>query len=361
MLSPVALKSEILRAARTLGFDDCRIAPIHRASHADVFEQWLDHGKYGDMAWMARQPERRTDPSLVLPGVQAMIVVAKNYHVEAPAPATFQAASDLPDAPPPAATGVIAKYAWGDDYHDLMQAQLRHLCDTLSAHGGVQKLYVDTGPILERDFASDAGLGWNGKSTVQIHPKLGTWFFLGEILTTLPVPPDQPFGDHCGKCTRCMTACPTQAITAPRQMDARRCLSYLTIEHKGSIPLEFRKPLGNRIYGCDDCLAVCPWNRFAQASKDKLPGAPLFTRADGSGWTKDSWKNVVRAAALAASLPTGVTLYTLRHSTITDLVHGGLDLLTVAQISGTSVAMIGWIENLVMSQPLRLRLRIQKD
>lgn len=281
MLSPVALKSEILRAARTLGFDDCRIAPIHRASHADIFKQWLDHGKYGDMAWMARQPERRTDPALVLPGVQAMIVVAKNYHVATPATATFQPADDLPDAPPPAATGVIAKYAWGDDYHDLMQMQLRHLCDTLSAHGGVQKLYVDTGPVLERDFASDAGLGWNGKSTVQIHPKLGTWFFLGEILTTLPLPPDQPFGDHCGKCTRCMTACPTQAITAPRQMDARRCLSYLTIEHKGSIPLEFRKLLGNRIYGCDDCLAVCPWNRFAQASNE----AAFTARDYVHGWT----------------------------------------------------------------------------
>jgi epoxyqueuosine reductase len=127
---------------------------------------------------------------------------------------------------------------------------------------------VDTGPVLERDFASDAGIGWNGKSTVQIHKRLGAWFFLAELLTTLELTPDAPFGDHCGKCTRCITACPTQAITAPRRLDARRCVSYLTIEHKGSIPEEFRVAMGDRIYGCDDCLDACPWNRFAAESRE---------------------------------------------------------------------------------------------
>ncbi len=134
--------------------------------------------------------------------------------------------------------------------------------------GGTQRFYVDTGPVLERDFASEAGVGWNGKSTVQIHPRLGTWFFLAELITTLPLPPDQPQNDHCGKCTACMTACPTNAIPRPRHLDARRCISYLTIEHRGPIPEDLRPLIGNRLYGCDDCLEACPWNRFAQASRD---------------------------------------------------------------------------------------------
>lgn len=270
--SPAELKAAVVEAARTLGFAECRIAPIHRASHAGEFEQWIGDGHHGDMAWLARATERRTDPSLVLPGARAMIVVAMNYFVDAPAG---------PDpAVGPAARGLVARYAWGDDYHDLMQDRLRQLCTLLAAQGGEQKPYVDTGPVLERDFASDAGLGWNGKSTLQIHPKLGTWFFLGEILTTLPLPHDRPFGDHCGKCTRCLDACPTSAITAPHHLEARRCLSYLTIEHKGPIPLEFRKALGARIYGCDDCLTACPWNRFAQASQE----ASFAARAHVGEW-----------------------------------------------------------------------------
>ena len=134
--------------------------------------------------------------------------------------------------------------------------------------GGTQRYYVDTGPVLERDFATDAGLGWSGKSTVQIHRHMGSWFFLAELLTTLDLEADPAFGDHCGKCTRCIDACPTQAITAPHKMDARRCISYLTIENKGTIPLEFRRAIGDRIYGCDECLDVCPWNRFAKESRE---------------------------------------------------------------------------------------------
>ncbi len=170
-----------------------------------------------------------------------------------------------PATPPPYR---IARYAWNNDYHDLIEAKLRTLADFLTAHGGTQRPYVDTGPVLERDFASESGLGWGGKSTMQIHRHLGTWFFLADILTTLELPPDAPATDHCGKCTRCITACPTQAITAPRRMDARRCISYLTIESKGPIPLEFRHAIGDRIYGCDTCLDACPWNRHAQASHE---------------------------------------------------------------------------------------------
>jgi epoxyqueuosine reductase len=162
----------------------------------------------------------------------------------------------------------IARYAWNDDYHELMENRLREFDAKLQSLGGVQKRYVDTGPVLERDFATDAGLGWNGKSTMQIHRRLGTWFFLAEILTTLEIEPDPPSNDHCGKCVRCIDACPTAAITAPHRLDARRCISYLTIENKGPIPMEFREAIGDRIYGCDDCLDACPWNRFAGVSRE---------------------------------------------------------------------------------------------
>jgi epoxyqueuosine reductase len=207
---------------------------------------------HGEMAWLERNQERRCDPREVLPGCRAVICLGMNYY-------------------PGSSSGNdqyrIARYSWNDDYHDLIGDRLKAMDLALQALGGTQRYYVDTGPVLERDFATDAGLGWNGKSTVQIHRKYGTWLFLAELLTTLPLVADSPFGDHCGKCTRCITACPTQAIIAPHRVDARRCVSYLTIEHKGAIPLEFRRAIGDRIYGCDDCLSACPWNRFAQLSQ----------------------------------------------------------------------------------------------
>ncbi len=243
--------------ATELGFDDCRIAAAKQASHADLFRAWIDEGKHGDMAWMERTPERRCDPREVLPGCRAIICLALNY---------YPGRSPFPEGN--AGGYRIARYAWNEDYHDLIGKRLREFDVKLQSLGGSQRFYVDTGPVLERDFASDAGLGWNGKSTVQIHRHLGAWFFLAELLTTLDLAPDAPFGDHCGKCTSCITACPTQAITAPRRVDARRCISYLTIEHKGSIPEEFRIAMGDRIYGCDDCLDACPWNRFAVESRE---------------------------------------------------------------------------------------------
>ncbi len=240
--------------AAALGFDDCRIAAVHGpAAHAPEFKDWLARGEHGDMDYMAKTPGRRCDPREVLPGVQSVVTVALNY---------FRETARAPGG------GRIARYAHGDDYHDVMDAKLRELAAALTEMGGTQRLYVDTGPVLERDWASAAGLGWNGKSTVQIHTRLGAWFFLGEILTTLTLDPDPPARDRCGTCTRCIAACPTRAITAPHQVDARRCISYLTIEHKGSIPEEFRRALGDRIYGCDDCLDACPWNRFARESRE---------------------------------------------------------------------------------------------
>jgi len=251
-MSPAEIKTALIAKARSLGFDDCRVAPALPAAHRGLYEQWIAEGKHGDMAWMARNIERRTDPRIVLPGARSVIALALNY---------FQ-------GPGPQAGYRIARYAWNDDYHDLVEKKLRELDAFLATHGGMQKPYVDTGPVLERDFASEAGLGWGGKSTMQIHRQLGTWFFLADILTTLELPADTSAKDMCGKCTRCIDACPTQAITAPRRVDARRCISYLTIESKGPIPLEFRRAIGDRIYGCDACLDACPWNRHARESRE---------------------------------------------------------------------------------------------
>lgn len=271
-MSPAEIKTELLAKARSLGFDDCRIAPALPAAHRELFEQWIAEGKHGDMAWMARNTERRTDPRIVLPGAQSVIVLAVNYYQGEPHGSDEKNRKDERSGTHPSHSSHpgwrIARYAWNDDYHDLIEKKLRELDAFLATHGGTQKPYVDTGPVLERDFASEAGVGWGGKSTMQIHRKLGTWFFLADILTTLDLPADTPAKDMCGKCTRCIDACPTQAITAPRRMDARRCISYLTIESKGSIPPEFRQAIGDRIYGCDACLDACPWNRHAQESRE---------------------------------------------------------------------------------------------
>ncbi|HEV2096951.1 MAG TPA: tRNA epoxyqueuosine(34) reductase QueG, partial [Chthoniobacterales bacterium] len=175
------------------------------------------------------------------------------------------------------ARGRIARYAWGQDYHEVIAARLRPLNEFLAERGGSQKCYVDTGPLLERDHAAEAGIGWHGKSTMLLDQKLGTWFFLSEILTTLALPADEPQTPRCGTCTRCLSACPTGALRAAHSLDARRCISYLTIELKGSIPLELRPLIGDRIYGCDDCLDACPWNRFAAVARETAFAARAST------------------------------------------------------------------------------------
>jgi epoxyqueuosine reductase len=265
-----SVKSSLGELARSLGFSLCRVAKAGPPPHAEAFRQWLAEGRAGEMAWLERNQDRRTDPEQVLPGIQSVVVLAMNY---------WQG----PDERPASTThGRIARYAWNDDYHDLIEPKLRAIDEFLQQHGGRQRFYVDTGPVLERDFAALAGIGWHGKSTMLINPELGTWFFLAELLTTLELPPDAPLADRCGRCTRCITACPTGAITAPQQLDARRCVSYLTIELKGSIPVELRPLIGDRIYGCDDCLSACPWNRFAQISHEATfaarPGVKLSLR-----------------------------------------------------------------------------------
>jgi epoxyqueuosine reductase len=264
------LKSQLVAFAGDLGFDSCRVAACAPPDHAREFGEWLNDGAAGEMNYMTRGAEKRRDPQKILPGARSIIIFALNYFQGE----TAQRAVATGEA---TAMGRIARYAWGDDYHNLIAAKLDKIDDLLRSFGGEQKCYVDTGPILERDHAAEAGIGWHGKSTMLVDPKLGTWFFLAEILTTLELPPDEPAKDRCGKCTRCIDACPTGAITAPHRLDARRCISYLTIELKGPIPTEFRPLIGDRIFGCDDCLEACPWNRFAQVSRESAFSARRST------------------------------------------------------------------------------------
>ena len=273
------LKQRLVVFARTLGFDSCRVAACSTPAHADEFDDWLDEGAHGQMEYMARATEKRREPQKILDGAKSIIVLALNYFQGDSAPEWPLTAAEPAATTEERARGRIARYAWGDDYHDLIAAKLGKIDIFLRDFGGRQKCYVDTGPVLERDHAAQAGIGWHGKSTMLIDEKLGTWFFLAEILTTLELPADDPARDRCGTCERCINACPTGAITAPHKLDARRCISYLTIELKSSIPLELRSLIGDRIFGCDDCLDACPWNRFAKVSRESAFAARKSTTA----------------------------------------------------------------------------------
>ncbi len=252
------MKAAIQTRARELGFDACRVTSAAAPATGPHFQSWVAAGHHGEMAYLARNAARRVDPQRVLPGARSILCLATSYHVA------------TADQPAPGPRGVVARYARFADYHDVMAGKLRGLTEfvnRLPAPGTQSLWYVDTGPILERDLAQRAGLGFIGKHTNLIGRALGNWFFLAEILTTLELEPDPPERNRCGACTRCLAACPTGAIVEPFVLDARRCISYLTIELKGPIPAELRPALGTRIFGCDDCLAVCPWNRFAREGR----------------------------------------------------------------------------------------------
>ena len=273
------MKAALRQRARELGFDDCRVTTAQAPESAARFKQWLAEGRHGEMAWLERNAQRRVDPQQVLPGARSIITLAASYASEEQAPGqaeysraspsdTQHARRTMPPAPaPPPRSGLVARYARYDDYHDVLGERLKRLTEFVNRLGGADTRslwYVDTGPLLERDLAQRAGLGFIGKHTNLISRQLGNWFFLSEIITTLELEPDPPEKNRCGSCSRCITACPTAAITAPFQLDARRCISYLTIELQGAIPPDLRPAIGNRIFGCDDCLEVCPWNRFAR-------------------------------------------------------------------------------------------------
>jgi epoxyqueuosine reductase len=267
------MKAAIRGRARELGFDDCRFASAAAPAGAKQFQKWIADNRHGEMAWLERTAPKRIELQHVLPAAKSVICLATNYWARDEGRETrARDFTQHADARPSTlgsrpSTALIARYARFDDYHDVLRGRLKQLTAFVDQLGGAETRslwYVDTGPLLERDLAQRAGLGFIGKHTNLISRKFGNWLLLAEIITTLELEPDAPEQNHCGKCTRCLTACPTNAITAPFQLDARRCISYLTIELKGAIPVELRPAIGNRIFGCDDCLAVCPWNRFAR-------------------------------------------------------------------------------------------------
>jgi epoxyqueuosine reductase len=266
--SPDKLVAELRARAKALGFDSFGIAPATaRPDLPEKLQAALDAGWHGDMEWMAETAERRASPTALWDEVRSIILLGYNYGPETD-PLAILGERDL---------GSISVYARNRDYHEIIKGKLKELAGLLSRRSGEGvKVFVDTAPVMEKPLAEAAGLGWQGKHTVLVSREFGSWLFLGAIFTSAELPPDQPHAESCGSCTRCLDICPTNAFPAPFQLDSRRCLAYLSVEHKGPIPLEFRVPMGNRIYGCDDCLAVCPWNKFAKVSRE----AKLRARAE---------------------------------------------------------------------------------
>ena len=270
-LSPSDLKAALQREARALGFDAIGITDPDATSEAGkYFLEFLGSDGHGDMDWLAANPERRTDPRALWAGVRSIIMLGVNYG---------------PDDDPlkliaRRSQGAISVYAQGDDYHDVIKKRLKVLARWLAATTGDEvKVFVDTAAVMEKPLAQAAGIGWQGKHTNLVSRAFGSWLFLGAIYSATELPRDESDTDHCGSCRACQDICPTAAFPAPYKLDARRCISYLTIENKGPIPHEFRKAIGNRIYGCDDCLAVCPWNKFAEAGREQKLAARDALRA----------------------------------------------------------------------------------
>lgn len=291
-----ALAADIRRIALDLGFDAVGIASIDLAEDEARLIEWLESGYAGEMHYMGRFGARRARPADIKPGTLRVVSVRSNYW-----PATARDAIDTLADPQIA---YISRYALGRDYHRLMRNRLQDLANAITARIGPfgHRVFVDTGPVMEKPLARNAGLGWIGKNTNLIHPKAGSTFFLGELFVGLALPTDERTGEHCGSCTACLPACPTGALVGPYRLDARRCISYLTIELEGSIPEDLRAPMGNRIYGCDDCQLVCPWNKFAQT-----PSCDHFEprlRLDGSAlvdlfaWSAEEFDERLRGSAI---------------------------------------------------------------
>ena len=266
--SGAELKAALAREAKTLGFDCIGVTePDAIAQAANHFREFLEAGAHGEMDWLAANPERRMDPRALWPGVRSVILLGVNYGPDENPLALLEKRSH----------GAISVYAQGDDYHDVIKKRLKALARWFAVQSGEElKVFVDTAAVMEKPLAQAAGLGWQGKHTNLVSREFGSWLFLGTIYSAADLPRDAAEADHCGSCNACQEICPTAAFPAPYKLDARRCISYLTIENKGPIPHEFRKAIGNRIYGCDDCLAVCPWNKFAQEGRE----AKLAARAE---------------------------------------------------------------------------------
>ena len=261
----MSLTEEIKAHAAYLGFDLSGVTTAEPPRHGEYYAKWIEQGMAGEMAYLGRQIEKRQDPGQILPNARSLVVVAMNYRCPDPVPGGAPGDTHR-GTPGDTHLGKIARYARGDDYHDVMKEKLQELLGFIRERAGRPvegRVYVDTGPVLEREFAVRAGLGWFGKHTNLIHKRVGSWLLIGEILLDIDLDGDRPAADHCGTCTRCIEACPTEAIVEPYVVDSRRCISYHTIELKGAIPLEYRAAMGDRVFGCDDCQDVCPWNRRA--------------------------------------------------------------------------------------------------
>jgi epoxyqueuosine reductase len=306
-----ALTMRIKQWARELGFADCGISGVDVAADAAHLADWLAAGCQGEMQWMGAHDGKRGEPTALVPGTLSVISVRMDYATGDDAGA-WRTLADGERA-------YVARYALGRDYHKVMRRRLQQLADRVQAELGPvgHRVFVDSAPVLERAIARNAGLGWIGKNTCLIHRDHGSWFFLGELFVDLALPADPPASAHCGTCTRCIEVCPTQAIVAPHRLDARRCISYLTIELQGPIPIEFRAAIGNRIFGCDDCQLVCPWNKFA--TRHQLPDfeprngldsatlielfawteAEFLKRTEGSAIRRTGWRGWRRNIAVA--------------------------------------------------------------
>ena len=268
------LANEIRQWGRELGFDAVGISDVELSEHEQHLQRWLEQGMHGEMGYMHRHGSKRSRPAELIPGTQRVVSVRLDY-----APANIGEAELILEQ---SETGYISRYALGRDYHKVMRKRLQKLAQRIERKIGPfgHRVFTDSAPVLEKALAEKAGLGWIGKHTNLLDSRTGSWFFLGELYVDLPLPVDAPATNHCGTCRKCIDICPTQAIIGPYQVDARLCISYLTIELKGAIPVELRSKMGNRIYGCDDCQLVCPWNKFAQTSReaDFTPRAQLTDR-----------------------------------------------------------------------------------
>jgi epoxyqueuosine reductase len=279
MILEAALTEAVKARALALGFDLVAVGPAEPPEHGDAFARWVADGRAATMAYLERRLPERLDPRRVLPEARSVVCVALNY---------YQGESADPSWTP------VARYAWGRDYHDVMTPRLEALARFIGEAAGARgKCYVDTGPLLERDLAARAGLGWVGKNTMLLHPALGSWFFIGVLLTTAPLAHDAALPDRCGTCRACLDACPTGAFVAPYVLDARRCISYLTIEHRGALDPALAAALGRWQFGCDVCQDVCPWNRKAPVTREDAflpavpyPGAAAVAAMDNAAFTR---------------------------------------------------------------------------
>jgi len=294
MSRPTGLAASVKALALELGFDHVAIGPADPPVHGPELRRWIEAGHAGAMGYIGRRIEERLDPRRVLPGAASVVCVALNYH---------QGDAMDPSWAP------VARYAWGRDYHDVIAPRLARLADHLSREAGARSRgYVDTGPVLERELAARAGLGWIGKNTMLLHPGLGSWFFIGVLLTTAELDVDLPLPDRCGSCRACLDACPTGAFAAPYVLDARRCISYLTIEHRGEIDPVLHAGIGDWQFGCDACQTVCPWNRRAPVTREPAfrperayPGAEALLEMDD-----EELGQCLAGSALSRARPAGI-------------------------------------------------------